>query len=142
MTVHTNSLPQNAPESKLFAEGYRCEVQGDPDTHRYGLRVYTGGTNSYFVNILQGTCECKGFRFRRSCDHLTDILPLCRAQYAELEDVFEANGETIRRGGLNYRQRDEMRDFGTKIDLLMADLQMMVIILEAEARFEAMEVAA
>jgi hypothetical protein len=148
MTVLDNSLPQTqtrrntTAEKSLFDQGYRCEVQGDPDTHRYGLRVYTSGVHSYFVNILQGTCECKGFQFRRRCDHLTEILPLCRAQYAELKDAFTANEQAIQRGDMNYRKRDEMRDFGTSIDNLMAELLHMILILEAEARFEARQVAA
>jgi hypothetical protein len=115
----------------LFGRGYRVKAEG------FGLRVFHPTTGSYYINLINMTCECRGFRSRRYCKHLTGIRALAEAQRSAYLVEFAAITAQIRRGGLTVLDHAELTREGQEIDDQAWELRALSAMLRQEYILEA-----
>jgi hypothetical protein len=123
---HTSNLPALTPVT-LFGLGYRVQSESN-----YCLRVFRATTGSYRINVMSMTCECLGFRSRRTCKHLTGLRGLIEAQMSAYRVEFDAIRRQINRGDLTYLDLAELTREGQEIDDQLWELRDLAAMLRTE----------
>ena len=96
----------------LFEQGYRVGALHEGEGF---VRVYRAGTGSYKVSLLDMTCACKSFKYRRSCVHLDQMADMIEGTVAEMRGAFKVIETEVKSGRLNFRQVDRLNCEGQSI---------------------------